>query len=381
MTEHALIPRTASIAIGDMLDNCALLQPGQRVLIMAHIDGLHGGDNLVDEQVINWISAAVQERGAYPSILWVDEPFEPYVWKMPKIAKAALAGADILINNSFDITIEEVQELREGLMSSNCVMVRNFATTTPLMTSAYAQTPHELVCQIRYQVGAMFEEGAPYTLSDANGTHLEGRIGAPLTVMPWTQWRSETSYRPFPEWVHPPVNINDTSGELIFDRSLSWWTRYVGLPPFFSAPVRATVEGGIIKRFEGGAEAETLTSFFKWLSNRFGQDVMKLSACHSGVHPNAVPPDQIVDQTYRRLIEHQYTSNIHFHLGDILGNPDWPANMLHLTGDIRKPTWQVNGEMVHVDGNLTALEHPEVKAVAAKYPDRPGLPKDAWSGF
>ena len=43
------IPRGAALAIDDMLDNCALIRPGQEVLILAQIDGLYGGDNLVDE--------------------------------------------------------------------------------------------------------------------------------------------------------------------------------------------------------------------------------------------------------------------------------------------------------------------------------------------
>ncbi|HZP26391.1 MAG TPA: hypothetical protein VFB90_05005, partial [Dehalococcoidia bacterium] len=260
-----MMPESAAIAIGDMLDNCARLQPGQRVLILAHVDGLHGGDNLVEPQVLDWIAAEVTARQSYPSILWIDEPFEPYVWQTPGLVKAAFAGTDVLINNSFDLTIEEVRDLRDTLMQGHVSMIRNFATTTPLITSTYAQTPYELVSQIRYQVGAMFEEGAPYSITDANGTHLEGRIGAPMAQMPWTQWRSERGSRPWPEWVHPPVAIEDSEGELVFDRSLSWWTRYVGLPPFFSQPVRATVRNGNIERYEGGPEADSLNNFFKWL--------------------------------------------------------------------------------------------------------------------
>ena len=44
------IPKGAQIAISDMLDSCANIQPGQEVLLMAQIDGLYGGDNLVDKE-------------------------------------------------------------------------------------------------------------------------------------------------------------------------------------------------------------------------------------------------------------------------------------------------------------------------------------------
>ena len=53
-TTHG-IPRGAAIAINDLLDHCAKVQPGQDVLILAQIDGLFGGDNLVDQEVISWI--------------------------------------------------------------------------------------------------------------------------------------------------------------------------------------------------------------------------------------------------------------------------------------------------------------------------------------
>ena len=375
----SLMPLNASIAIADMLENCAELQPGQRVLILANIDGLHGGNNLIDEEVIHWIQAGVQSRGAYASVLWVDEPFEPYNWRIPPVVTAALAGVDVLINNSFDLTTEEMRELRDALVANNVNMVRNFATTTALMTSAYALTPHELVCEIRYRVGAMFTEGANWQITDPNGTHLAGKIGKPMPIMPWTQWRRDTNYRPFPEWVHPPVSILEAEGELVFDRSLSWWTRYVGLPPFFSHPVRVSVEQGRIKRFQGSDEADTLNSFFRWLADKYGEDVCKLSLAHSGVHPNAVPPAAVTDPLYRRLIEHQHTCNIHFHLGDIMQNPEWPAYMLHLTADIRRPTWQVGETLVHKDGHLMALDLPEVLAIASRYPARPGLSTEPWA--
>jgi len=47
-----LIPERAAIAVADLLDNCAQVQPGQHVLLLCAQDGLYGGRNLVDEQAI-----------------------------------------------------------------------------------------------------------------------------------------------------------------------------------------------------------------------------------------------------------------------------------------------------------------------------------------
>ena len=112
MTGVTGIPRGAAVAVDDMLEHCAMIKAGQEVLILAQIDGLYGGDNLVDEQAISWIQAAVQHRGANASVLWIDEPARPHAWRIPPVVKAALKGCDVLINHSFDLVVEEIMEFR-----------------------------------------------------------------------------------------------------------------------------------------------------------------------------------------------------------------------------------------------------------------------------
>ena len=45
---------------------------------------------------------------------------------------------------------------------------------------------------------------------------------------------------------------------------------------------------------------------------------------------------------------------------------------VHITGDIRNATFKVGDALIHDRGYLTVLDHPSVRAVAAKYPGRPG---------
>ena len=52
------ITRGAAFAISDFLDNCAEIKPNDEVVLVAQVDGLYGGDNLVDTQAIAWIQAA-----------------------------------------------------------------------------------------------------------------------------------------------------------------------------------------------------------------------------------------------------------------------------------------------------------------------------------
>jgi hypothetical protein len=375
------IPSGAAIAIDDMLDKCAQIRAGQEVLVLAHIDGLYGGDNLVDDQAISWIQTAIQNRGANASVLWIDEPVKPHAWRIPPVVKAALKGCDVLINHSFDLVVEEITELRNLVEELGLVMVRNFATTAPLLSTAWAQTPYELVSEIRYHASVPFREGVSWQLTDDNGTHLEGMVGPSNNPLfpTYTTRRSEVGgYRPWPEWVIPPINITDTSGIVVFDRMLSWWSRYIGISPFFNEPIHLTIRNCRITKIEGGDEAEALRRFLDAMVRHLGDGVYDFTGIHCGVHPQAaVGAHQCPSPVYRRLIEHAHACNIHFHIGAPPQTKAYPYWM-HCTGDIRTATWRVGDTLLHDRGHLTVLDRPEVLAVAARYPGRPGLGLEPW---
>jgi hypothetical protein len=379
MNSQTLMPSGAAVAVNDMLDNCARVQTGQEVLLLAHIDGLHGGDNLVDEQAIAWIQAAIESKGAHASVLWINEPGIPHAWRLPPIVRGAIQNCDVLINHSFDIVVEENVEFRELCYGKKgLVMVRNFATTAPLLCTAWARTPYELVSEIRYQALKNYQEGLAWQLTDDNGTHLEGKINSPTPDHSWsvpylTRREEAGPYRPWPEWVHTPIRIAGTSGIFVFDCMLSWWSRYIGISPYFSTPIRLTIKDNRITKIEGGDEADALRRFLAAMRERLGDRVYDFDHIHSGVHPQAsVAPHQCPSIIYRRVIEHSHSSNIHLHIGGPPPTPNYPYWM-HITGDTRTGTFKVGDNLVHDHGRLTALSDPAVLAVAAKYPGRPGL--------
>jgi len=175
-------PKGAITAVNDLLDHCAKIQPRQEVLLLAHIDGLYGGDNLVDKEAVSWVQAGVQARGANASVLWIDETAKPHAWRFPPVVKAAMSASDVVINFCFDLNTEEIVEFREYIRERKFRMVRNFATTAPLLCTAWAQTPYELVSEIRYQASLPMIGGKKWVLTDENGTHLEGTILDPVKI-------------------------------------------------------------------------------------------------------------------------------------------------------------------------------------------------------
>jgi hypothetical protein len=374
------MPAGAAIAIADMLDKCAEVKPGWEVVILAEVDGLYGGDSPVDEDAISWIQQGVVERGACATVLWIDEPATPHAWRFPPVVKAAIREADLLINHSNNLVTEEIAEFRYYLEEAQTWMIRNFASTAPLLNTAWAQTPWELVSQIRYQSSLAIRPDLPWVLTDPNGTHLEGRTtpaenrkeGDP--GMPYSSFRKDAShYLPWPEWVHPPIRITDTSGVFIFETMLSWWSRYIGISPYLETPIKLVIENTKIKAIEGGWEAAALKSFLEDMKPRVGEGVYDFNVFHFGVHPQAsVAPHQCPNVLHRRIIEHSHSCDLHVHIGAPPSNEKYPYYM-HITGDIRKPSLKMGDTVVYENGHLMALDSPGVAAVAAKYPGRPGV--------
>jgi hypothetical protein len=342
------------------------------------VDGLQGGDNLVDEQSVAWIQQAVMARGANPTVLWFDEPAYKHKWRVPPVFLAAERAADVFINNSFDLTIEELKIIQETATEYGVTLCRNYATTVGLLNSPWVQTPYELVTEIRYEAAKMFGKGGmPYLIEDDNGTHIEGDVLPPNhpRFPTYTRYRADgPGYRPFPEWVFPPINVAHTNGQVVFDRMLSWWSRYIGIPSVFKYPIALTIEDNKITKIEGKEEADALKKFLKEMEPKLGADVIyKMPEIHCGVHPYPiVAPQQCNHPLIRRIADHSEACNIHIHIG-----APWPRDgypyWMHITGDLRTATWKVGDILVHDKGHMTALDLPRIKEIAAKYPDRPGL--------
>lgn len=390
MSSSGMIPRAAAIAIDDMLENCAQMQPGQNVLIVAAYDGLYGGTNLVDEQVISWIQTAVQQRGGSASVLWLDMPIRPRSvwnggkiqgWRVPPVFKGALSGADFWINHCVDLSFEEeLKEVPDLCREYDCPMVRNMATTSALISSTWALTPYDLVSEIRFQTAALIKPGAHWTLTHPNGTHLEGTVQQPASAHAYASRRTDGQglYRPFPEGVFPALTAEDAEGELVFAGTNPIWARHIGIPSSFDAPVRLTVREGHIREFKGGREADQIRSCYAAIAEELGDDAYHIRGTHGGIHPYAhVTELQCPDAGYRDFIEHHHWSSQHVHLGNSHRTKDFPYNM-HVTAEIRGATLRVGDEYLWKDGRPSALDHPAVEAVARTYPDRPGLDHSLW---
>jgi len=375
------IPKAALDSLVQMVDYDAQIKPGMEVVVLAHIDGLYGSDNFVDEQAISWIQTMVQSRGANCSILWIDEVMKAHEWRLPPVVKGAITEADVFINTSIDLAIEEVAEFRQYIEKVNTWYVRLFPVTSTLLMTDWARTPHDLVCMVRHVSSEPFMNHlAEFHMTDPNGTELTGKTLDPvqragIPGMPYNSWRRDAShYLPWPEWVHPPINCQDVNGTLVFDCMLPWWSRYIGIAPSWDEPIRVDVENSRMVKISGGAEADALVRFLKVMEEKVGDGMWKFDTFHFGIHPNAVVlDDQCPNAIYKRIIDHSHSSNVHWHVGSAPAAEGYNYYP-HITADIRHATLKVNDTLVYDNGYLECLQDPRVLEVAAQYPDLPGVP-------
>lgn len=390
MSALLFIPTQIATVINDLLDHCAEVRADQHVLIVAAKDGLYGGINLIDEATITWIQVAVQQRGAHPYVLWVDFPSRPLViwgegreqvasWRLPPVLKGAIEEADMVITHAMDLSFEEeLRETQEVFDRARVPMVRNMATTAPLLMSAWALTPYELVSEIRLKAAALMEPGLRWTITHPNGTHLEGRVAKPARFDSYAQRRQVGMYRPFPEGVFPSISAEDAEGVAVIQEIGILWARHIGLPSRFGEPVRFTIEKGLIRKIEGGGEAKRLQAFYDFASRALRESAYEVRGFHGGVHPSALlAPHQCPDRDYLSFIEHHHWSSFHVHLGNSRGAAGFPYNM-HISGELRGGSLRVGDRFVYKDGRLTVADDPDVRAIAGRYPDRPGLEPELW---
>ena len=376
------IPQAAMNSLIDLVDNVAEVKPGMEVVVVAHKDGLYGGDNQVDEEAVAWMATVVQSRGAHCSILWIDDPQPDHQWRYPPILRGVVQEADLVLCTSFDITTTEFGDFRKHFEEAKTWTLRVFPTTAPLLMSKWAQTPYELVTTIRHVASKPFmEHMSKFKMTDPNGTDLDGYTLDPqkrpgIPGLPYDSFRKQVRHVSFwPEWVHPPVNCQDVNGVFVFDRMLSWWSRYIGIDPQWEEPIQLEIKDSRIVKITGGEEAVKLEKFLKNMEGKVGDAIWKFDMFHFGVHPNAsVTENQCPNELHRRIIEHAHTCNLHCHIGSAGANENYPY-YIHITADIRNATLKVGDTLVYDNGYLCCLDDPEVRAVEAKYPTLPGIPE------
>jgi hypothetical protein len=350
---------------------CGLIERGQNVLILNMINDTA---NLVDEGAVHALATVCQQQGAKTQILWTSGMEKGWWDTVPPIVLGAFRASDIVINNTMAIG-RPLKPIREAMFKHGVTMIRNMATTAGVLASEWARFPFALSDEITKRTGEVIERGSTWRVVHRNGTDITGKFGRPSPTQSgftkYNTYRRETRNRPFPQGCCIPITSLEANGVIVFERSLPWEARHVGIGELRFDPVRVTVENNRMVNFEGGREAGALRNFFEETSKHIGEDAWNLSSFHSGIHPKAKiyeAPEKNPDFWHRAV--HNNPGVMHFHLGGskLKEDYDYPF-MFHISVEVDNATIFVDGEKLWDAGHLTVLDDPEVKQLASNFGD------------
>jgi hypothetical protein len=329
----------------------------------------------VEEKAVHALASVCQDVGARPQVLWATG-MEKGWWDDPSpIVLGAFGQADLVINNTISIG-RPLKAVRELMFGKGISMVRNMATTVDILASAWARFPFELSDEITRRAGVRLDAATQYRVVHPNGTDITGELGRPSPtqsgISTYGTRRRNTRNRPFPQGAHSPTTSRHANGVIVFDRSIPWESRHLGLPEVkWDGPVKVTVADNRMVHVEGGREADALRSFFEETERHIGPDAWNLSSFHGGIHPKAgvaMAPETNPSLWHRA--KHNHPSVFHFHLGgskEVEGY-DYPY-MWHISVEIDAPTVYLDGVPLYEGGRLTVYDDPEIRALAATFGD------------
>ncbi len=355
--------------------SCGGVTRGTNVLILNLIND---PAEPVDELAVHALATVAQEAGANVQILWTTGMEKSWWSEVPPIVIGAFSAADLVINNTLAIG-RPIKAVREMMFSKKIPMIRNMATTSGILSSEWARFPFELSDEITRRVGERFDRAKTWRAVASNGTDVNGKVGKVPTVgtghTRYAERRRERQNRPFPQGCFNPITSDDTIGIIVFERTLPWEARHIGVPEWqFSQPLKITIEKNRMVYFEGGLEAGCYRRFYESLIPHLGEDVWNVSGWHSGINPKAKVyevPQRNPDLAHRAV--HNHPSVMHFHLGGSIGKEyDYPY-MWHLSNEIENPTIYLDGEKLYDAGHLTVLDDPDLRQFASRFGDPDAL--------
>jgi len=334
--------------------NCALnvaaVKKGESVLILMR--------NTSDMRIAEALGAVCREIGAVVHVTILEEPSERFAKASP-LTRAAMEMADVIFGNILiDHSFARVKGARfVGLYMKD---VEGF-------TGPGARLHPDIVFKICELAEKQWKSGKTMTVTLPLGTTLTakivkpsyafGHVAGPLQKGEFTNWSGGFGgLCLWPEWT--------ANGEVYFDTVTTFSERT-------RTPLKWTVRDGRVVKVEGEPQH---VEFIERQIKSGGKDADHFGEIMIGLCPTArIQFNSMFNGLY--LETERHAGVMHCAVGsstdleDDNGNPKVPSvrPSIHLDCMNLRPTIKVDDEYSIKDGRLTALDHPEVQALARKY--------------
>jgi hypothetical protein len=336
-------------AADNLLVNCAEIGKGKDVLFV------NERGKGVDPEIVAFLEERARQHGAAVRSLWPARAESPEA--IPADVMAAIEGAEITI---FNHQIGPLLRLRPA--KGRGVRVLNYAATKPVLESEFARIPHGLWVEAMALLTARLARAKSWRVTCPLGTDIGGAM--PETRQATGDPATGFSLRSFPMDTHQPVPSPRASGRIALRWLVTSATHDLGTEGItLESPVLATVEEGVITKWEGDAQAvEHAKSFLAELGRRYGKEPFIVNSWHAGTNPQACVafgPEQSLEQWM--LLAHGNPRVLHFHL---VGK-QIPGE---ISATVLDATVRYDGEALWEKGRLRVFEGAEYRALAERWP-------------
>jgi len=248
------------------------IKPGQQVLITA--------DTAADARVVRATAGAVYAAGGVPTVLWYPTLPEP-MQEPPTPVARAVSGADVWIE--FAVAYQLYSPAYHAAIQNGCIYVCLTGMDVDMMVRTIGRVNYPPMQEMATRLYQLSQAAETVRVTSPAGTDLRVKVdkaGDPF-------WEPPPTGGGFPQMLGGQSGFmahrESFEGVLVFDGTL-WPPAGLGV---LRAPVRLVIEGGYVKRIEGGAEAAI---FARWLES-FGHPEVYLMdhACY-GFNPGVTRP-------------------------------------------------------------------------------------------
>lgn len=330
------------------------LKEGEKVLILTDLS------EFAHPLAVEAMGLACKEKGGdvvFASCRW----FEPRVEEPSKIIQNAFYASDVLLDfgereATFHSVTGRTAWFEYGLRIYNVV-----AHTPELLASEWARFPMPIHFEILRKVDSQVRGKKIIKVTSPNGTEISAGLSDSHIVGGSRDERGLPHPKGFtmsmlPRGVLGVTPMPPSNGVIVYDA-------LIGFKGLLEEPVTLTVEDSWVTKVEGGPEAQ----WFRKLLERKKREGIETSNYFTeimwGLNPKASIKRGLESISFREAELTRRAGTLHCGIG-VLGHK------FHWDGVLVKPfSLFADGETIIDKGRLTALDDPEVRAIAKEFGD------------
>ena len=321
-----------------LVQDVMLAKPGETVMVTA--------DTSTDMRVANALAAAAYAIDAVPVLVEYPTAKETCI-DPPLPLQAAACKADVWIELA-DKNVQHTLSWQKAL-SCGCRYTCLTGMDVDMIVRCITHVDYDLVIKLGEKMKSIIEQAGTVQILSKNGTDLRGEMQGRRVRHSGRKAIEKGQSNMMCGQISWNCMESTINGTLVFDGAL-WPPAEIGL---LSAPVKLTVEKGVVTKVEGGRDADI---FRGWLAGYNDPASYRVAHYSLGFNPGVMAP------TGRIVEDERVFGGIEFGIGiqgaSILAEK-WDAPS-HTDGTILKPTILLDGKVFEEDG---VYQHPEVREI------------------